>query len=97
MINYNFTAVHVTPLYQSLADQAIIREALNDDAYTISATIHPLPITAREESYGQAEDAFLAWFLLVLSFPFIAGTFGTFIVTERQSKAKHLQTVAGVN
>jgi ATP-binding cassette, subfamily A (ABC1), member 3 len=96
VINYNFTAVHVTPLYQALADQAIIREAMNDDAYTISATIHPLPITAREDSYGQAEDAFLAWFLLVLSFPFIAGTFGTFIVAERQSKAKHLQTVAGV-
>jgi hypothetical protein len=34
--------------------------------------------------------------LSVLSSPFIAGTFGTFIVAERLSKAKHLQTVAGV-
>jgi len=32
----------------------------------------------------------------VLSFPFIAGSFATFIVAERESKAKHLQTVAGV-
>lgn len=31
------------------------------------------------------------------SFPFIAGTFATFVVIERESKAKHLQTVAGVN
>lgn len=31
------------------------------------------------------------------SFPFIAGTFATFVVMERESKAKHLQTVAGVN
>jgi hypothetical protein len=35
-------------------------------------------------------------FYLVLSFPFIAGSFGSFIVQERESKAKHLQTVAGV-
>jgi hypothetical protein len=33
---------------------------------------------------------------VVLSFPFISGAFGSFIVAERQSKAKHLQTVAGV-
>ena len=32
----------------------------------------------------------------MLSFPFIAGTFGSFVVQERMSKAKHLQTVAGV-
>lgn len=35
-------------------------------------------------------------FLLILSFPFITGSFATFIVQERMSKAKHLQTVAGV-
>jgi hypothetical protein len=40
----------------------------------------------------------LILFSIVLrSFPFITGTFATFVVTERESKAKHLQTVAGVN
>jgi ATP-binding cassette subfamily A (ABC1) protein 1 len=29
-------------------------------------------------------------------FPFIAGSFASFVVVERESKAKHLQTVAGV-
>jgi hypothetical protein len=53
-------------------------------------------LTDTEESLGQAEDAFSAWFLVVLSFPFIAGTFATFVVAEKASKAKHLQTVAGV-
>lgn len=83
-------------MYQTLGDQSLLREALNDDEYTISPVVHPLPITASEETLGKAEDSFLAWFLLVLSFPFIAGSFATFIVMERQSKAKHLQTVAGV-
>lgn len=83
-------------LYQSLGDEALVREALFDNNFTISPIIHPLPRTAVEESYGAAEDAFTAWFLVVLSFPFISGSFATFVVGERQSKAKHLQTVAGV-
>jgi uncharacterized membrane protein len=45
----------------------------------------------------RASNTFSAWFLIVLSFPFIAGSFATFIVFERESKAKHLQTVAGVS
>ena len=32
----------------------------------------------------------------MLSFPFIAGAYATFVVTEKKTKAKHLQTVAGV-
>lgn len=83
-------------MYQSLGDEALVREALADDEFKISPTIHPLPTTAVEESFGGAEDAFTAWFLVVLSFPFISGSFATFVVAERQSKAKHLQTVAGV-
>lgn len=32
----------------------------------------------------------------MVSFPFIGGAFGSFVVHEKSSKAKHLQTVAGV-
>jgi ATP-binding cassette subfamily A (ABC1) protein 3 len=95
-VQYNFTALHVAPLYQTLADEALVRQALDTDAFNIKCTIEPLPITKVEEGFGAAEDAFTAWFLVVLSFPFIAGAFATFIVEERESKAKHLQTVAGV-
>ena len=96
VVNYNYTALHASLIYQALADEALMREAMNDDELTISATVHPLPLTDAEISFGKSESAFTAWFLVVLSFPFIAGTFATFIVTERSSKAKHLQTVAGV-
>lgn len=96
VIQYNFTAIHAAPLYQKLADEAIVREAIGDSEFKIQSMIHPLPITFVEENIGQADDAFPAWFLIVLSFPFIAGSFATFVVEEKQSKAKHLQTVAGV-
>jgi len=95
-IQYNFTALHVAPLYQSLADEAIVRHHTGNDAFQIRTTVAPFPITGVEDSFGKAEDAFAAWFLVVLSFPFISGAFASFIVTERQTKAKHLQTVAGV-
>lgn len=96
LIQYNYTAIHVAPMYQKLADEAIVREALEDDDFKINTVIYPLPITDAEEQIGNADDAFTAWFLIILSFPFISGSFATFVVQERQSKAKHLQTVAGV-
>ena len=95
-IQYNFTALHVSPLYQMLADEALVREALDVPDFNIECTIAPLPITKVEASFGEAEDAFNAWFLVILSFPFIGGAFASFIVAERESKAKHLQSVAGV-
>jgi hypothetical protein len=96
LIQYNFTAIHVAVLYQMLADEAIVREAIGDSNFKIQTTIYPMPITRVEASLGAADDAFTAWFLLILGFPFIAGSFATFVVEERLSKAKHLQTVAGV-
>ncbi len=96
LIQYNYTAFHVVPTFMAVATEAIARSALDNDDFTVQTTIHPLPLTFAETSVIETEDAFIAWFLLVLSFPFIAGSFGTFVVSERESKAKHLQTVTGV-
>ena len=68
----NFTAPHAALLYQAIADEAIINDAV-DDKISISATIHPLPHTALEDSFTAAEDSLLAWFVLIFSFPFVAG------------------------
>lgn len=91
----NFTAPHASLVYQALADEAIVNSAVGAD-HSIKVTIDPLPYTELEETFTGAADAFNAWFYLVLSFPFITGAFITFIVQEKISKAKHLQTVAGV-
>ena len=96
LLRYNYTALHATPLYQTLADEAIVREGLNTTNFKIRTIVHPLPQTYVEERIAEADNAYGAWFLVVLSFPFICGSFATFVVTERESKAKHLQTVAGV-
>jgi ATP-binding cassette, subfamily A (ABC1), member 3 len=97
IIQYNFTALHVAPLFQALADEAIVRHATNNDQFEIKVTIAPLPLTSYEAGLGESEDSTFLFVLVVLSFPMIAGSFGAFIVLERESKAKHLQTVAGVD
>jgi ATP-binding cassette, subfamily A (ABC1), member 3 len=96
VVQYNHTGLHGAPLYQALADQALLRSALNNPALTIAATIAPLPVTKIEDGLGDAENTFTAWFLVMMGFPFIAGAYASFLVVERESKAKHLQTVAGV-
>jgi hypothetical protein len=64
LIQYNFTGIHSAPLFQALADQALVRYATNKNDFTISATIAPLPITKREAGQGNAVDFFTAWFLV---------------------------------
>jgi hypothetical protein len=68
-----------------------------EDKYKITPKVQPLPLTQVESDLVEEEASFPTWFLLVLSFPLISGTFGVFIVAEKANKAKHLQTVAGVN
>jgi ATP-binding cassette, subfamily A (ABC1), member 3 len=96
LIQYNFSAFHIAPTLQALATQGLARSALGKSNFTVDATIDALPFTGLESKISQSDAAFSPWFLVVLSFPFIAGSFATFIVQERESKAKHLQTVAGV-
>ena len=96
VVSTNFTSLHSSILFQALADEAIVREATGKPSFKIKPSIWPLPITDRENNFAKAENSFSAWFLMILSFPFITGAYATFIVTERMTKAKHLQTVAGV-
>ena len=73
IVNYNFTSLHSSLLYQATADEALLRKYTNNSDYTITASVWPLPITSNENQYTLASNTFTAWFLLVLSFPFIAG------------------------
>lgn len=96
VVQYNFTAYHGALMFEALANEALVRHATGNPDFKVEATIAPLPVTKVENSIGTGENAFGAWFLVVLSFPFIGGAFATFVVSEKASKARHLQTVAGV-
>jgi hypothetical protein len=68
-IQYNFTAIHASLLFEKIANEALARRGTNNADITVEAIISPLPVTSIEESIGAGIDAFLAWFL-VRTYPF---------------------------
>lgn len=74
----NFTAPHAPLLFQAIADEAIINDAI-EEKISILASIHPLPTTSLEKSFTVAENSMLAWFVLIFSFPFITGEHSVFV------------------
>ena len=87
LIRYNFTALHAAPIFQAVADEAIIRHALNTSEFKIKASINPLPLTLFEKDAGANADAGAPWFLIVFGFPFITGSFATFVVSQNVCNA----------
>lgn len=84
LIRYNFTAVHGAPIFQATADEAIIRHALNNSDFKINPSLYPLPLTKFELGIQQNDDAGVPWFLIVFGFPFITGSFATFVVSRNE-------------
>jgi hypothetical protein len=66
VIQYNFTALHSSLLYENLANEALVRYATNKPDFEVETTIAPLPITAVESNIGASDDALFAWFLVSL-------------------------------
>jgi hypothetical protein len=64
VIQYNFTALHSALLYESLANEALVRHATSTPDFTVEMTIAPLPITAAENNLGSGQDGLFAWFLV---------------------------------
>lgn len=64
VIQYNFTAPHAAIMYESIANEALVRHGSDNPDFKIETTIAPLPITTVESSLGAGEDAFTVWFLV---------------------------------
>jgi hypothetical protein len=64
VVQYNYTAVHSALLYESIANEALVRHAMNNPNFIVETTIAPLPVTAVERTIGAPENAFLVWFLV---------------------------------
>jgi hypothetical protein len=97
VLQYNFTAIHGILVFENIATTAIGRLGANNTQLNVQTTISPLPISRLEENLFHGEHAMIAWFLLLIAFPFISGSFAVFIMNEKSSKTKHLQIVSGVD
>ena len=95
-VHTNFTAKHGSVLYQAVADELLLRAVVGNANAELTPTVYPLKFTKNQKEISNGADAFIAWFLIVVSFPFILSSFATFIVREREQGSKHLQKISGV-
>lgn len=64
IVQYNFTAIHASLVFEGLATEALVRHGTKNTNISVETTIFPLPITKVEENIGAGTDAFLIWFLV---------------------------------
>ena len=90
----NYTAAHAAPIFEALAQSAILEEVLGS---TVTYNNHPMPQTKKQETVAGEVNSFAAVMIVLLSIPSIPAGFITFPVRETAGKAKHQQIVSGVS
>lgn len=102
---YNSKGYHALPTYLNVMNNAILRASLskekgNPAAYGITVFNHPFNKTDENQLsvryMRQGTDLVIAIFVII-AMSFVPASFVVFLVTERASKAKHLQFVSGVD
>jgi ATP-binding cassette subfamily A (ABC1) protein 1 len=64
---------------------------------SLAASLQPFPQTRQEKDMDKHANGFFAALVVTLAFAFSPGSYIVFIVKERESNAKHLQVISGVN
>ena len=93
-VGTNYTAIYAVPLLQMIMASATVNYL--DSSQTISTRFHPLPETKREDDIFSNYNQDLAVTFITLALPFVPAAFITYIVREKEVKAKHQQMVSGV-
>lgn len=95
ILHGNFTARHAGPVMQSIMANSIISSF--DSSASVTSRIHPLPLTKVEREITQSRNVDNIVTFLLLAIPYVPASFASFLVKEREIKAKHQQLVSGVS
>ena len=90
----NYSAVYAVPLYQTLMVDATVR-SINPTA-SVTSRFFPLPPTKNQDDFYSNYNVDLVVTFIMLAIPFVPAAFITYIVREKEVKAKHQQMVSGV-
>ena len=93
----NGSAIHGAGIYVNLMDEAILQMISNNKQAQITTHNYPLPRTFSQEKMTATQSALTAAFFFMIAFAFVPASFATFIVKEREVKAKHQQVISGVS
>ena len=95
VIHGNYSALHSGPLYASIMADTVIKSI--DQTASVKVKLNPLPITFYEKAELSNFNVNLIVTFILLAVPYVPAAFATFIVREREVKAKHQQLVSGVS
>lgn len=93
----NGSAMHGAGIYMNLVHEAFLQVMTGNGKATIVANNYPLPRTSKQDSNEASLDAFTAALFFMIAFCFIPASYVSFIVKEREVKAKHQQIISGVS
>ena len=88
---------HGAPMALSEFHGTWFRALRNVTTPLMTLTSYPLRFNEREEAQADAIFTLLIGMFILVPFTFIPSTFVSFVVKERECKAKHLQVVSGMN
>jgi ABC-type multidrug transport system ATPase subunit len=97
---YNNQALHTVAAALNAYHNVLLKNIMMDNEWSITAYNHPLPRrpdTQAEEEFASSFVGLSISVVATFGFTFFLSSFVIFPITERESKAKHLQFVSGVN
>ena len=95
VIHGNYSALHSGPLYASILADTVVKTI--DSKASLKVNIFPLPSTYSQKARLSNYNVNLVVIFILLAVPYVPAAFATFIVREREVKAKHQQLVSGVS
>jgi ATP-binding cassette, subfamily A (ABC1), member 3 len=95
VIHGNYSALHAGPLYASILADTVVKTI--DSKASVTVNIFPLPSTYSQKARLSNYNVNLVVIFILLAVPYVPAAFATFIVREREVKAKHQQLVSGVS
>ncbi|KJE91770.1 ATP-binding cassette transporter 1 [Capsaspora owczarzaki ATCC 30864] len=78
---------------------ALLGMLVNAESYQIVTINHAWPTTAQDKAneYRRQGTDLVVGIFIMIAFAFVPASFVLYVVSERQSKSKHMQFVSGVN
>ncbi|CUG06066.1 ABC transporter, putative [Bodo saltans] len=93
----NSSALHSFPEGVNEWFSSVARSVTSDLSIIMRVGNYPMPLTNRQTTTIDSYRTAIIGFLILIPFTFIPSTFVSWVVKERECKAKHLQFVSGVN
>eukprot|EP01083_Nonionella_stella_P305332 1064750_1 len=94
---YDSKATHLLPGLVNVWNQGILNQITSTTHSTLSVQSHPFPLSSMEVEMVDFGVTLMTVILISLSYAFIPTSFAAYIVTERESRVKHQQIIAGLS